>query len=170
VLLDFHTPRVYPEHDITSVREKTVMDAQTALWLNRLGLLLDLLAFFFAAPELLGGRRLLAVEDVYQRGMRLLPPLALLTALTALAAFLGAVFWKVSSRTWDVVWAASVVTITAVLLTLLGIVGLRLLGRAASIVVVRLQQTEGADVGQRFLTFGAFLFVLGMALQLVATF
>jgi hypothetical protein len=47
---------VYPERDITTAWENTVMGAQTALWLNRLGLLLDLLAFFLAAPESLGIR------------------------------------------------------------------------------------------------------------------
>ena len=55
------------------------MSPDAAQWLNRTGLLLDLLAFFFAAPELLGGRRTLAVEAVYERGLRLLPPVALMT-------------------------------------------------------------------------------------------
>lgn len=148
------------------------MNPQTALWLNRLGLLLDLMAFFFAAPELLGGRRLLAVERVFERGLRLLPPIAAGSALLALIAFLGASIGRVPRNLWRDIWRAAVVSVSAIVLTLAGIVILRLTGRAAAATLDRLPQTDAdqADIGQQFLVLGAFLFVLGMALQFLATF
>ena len=142
------------------------MRPEVALWLNRVGLLLDLLAFFCAAPELLGGRRLQAVTSVYERGMRLLPPVA----LVALGAFLAASVGRLAGQAAKAIWRLSVVTVTGTLLTLGGIVILRVAGRAAPAVISRLAGGEQSDLGQRFLVFGAFLFVLGMALQLVATF
>jgi hypothetical protein len=38
------------------------MKPETSLWVNRVGLLLDFLAFWFAAPELLGEKRLRSIE------------------------------------------------------------------------------------------------------------
>ena len=146
------------------------MRPEVALWLNRLGLLLDLLAFFCAAPELLGGRRLQAVTSVYERGMRLLPPVALAAALVALGAFLAASVGRLAGQAAKAIWRLSVVTVTGALLTLAGIVILRVVGRAAPAVISRLAGGEQTNLGQRFLVFGAFLFVLGMALQFVATF
>lgn len=146
------------------------MTPETALWLNRVGLLLDLLAFFFAAPELLGGRRLNAMISVYERGLRLLPPLALASSLAALATFLAAAAGWIRGQVAQATWRASIVLLTAVLLSLLGILVVRLAGKASSALVRRVGGGEEESLGQRFLVFGAFLFVLGMALQFVATF
>jgi hypothetical protein len=42
-------------------------------WVNRVGILLEFLSFWFAAPEILGEERLRALERRVERGIRVLP-------------------------------------------------------------------------------------------------
>lgn len=56
------------------------MKPELAMWINRAGLFLDFLAFWFAAPELLGEKRLRSVEAAVERSMNLL--LGLISAIT----------------------------------------------------------------------------------------
>lgn len=46
---------------------------QVSLWVNRVGIVLEFLSFWFAAPEILGEERLRALEHRVERGIRVLP-------------------------------------------------------------------------------------------------
>jgi len=89
-------------------------------WVNRVGIALEFLSFWFAAPEILGKRRLRAMERKVERVIRALP-LALLmsffwTAMVVLTVWFGILWgWRML-----LVALAVVLAIGAVLKIMLG--------------------------------------------------
>lgn len=68
-------------------------------WINRLGLVFEFLSFWFAAPEILGEKRLRTLERRLERGLRALPRILLIllfsTAMVVVTVMFGLLWgWR----------------------------------------------------------------------------
>lgn len=147
-------------------------------WVNRVGILLEFLSFWLAAPEILGEERLRKLERRVEDMVRVLPvvvtgvfvTLWLLTAIwrveTDIELQMG---WRVGGIRTGVIYTVSLI------LTLISIYFLTRYPtrRVLTENVVRpllLQLANDQPIRQRSLVVGAVLFVVGFLLQLIATF
>lgn len=149
------------------------MTHEIADWVNRSGMILSFVAFWFAAPEFIGDKRLRAWEQaLLQRGLLKLPVAAKAMMLITMDCIIGLYFLR-----W--VWSGrgKLADITPVQLATLGIVSAtaiffesiadNILRPVTAKLVSRLTD---ADVRQHSLFFGAALFTISFVLQFTATF
>ena len=141
-------------------------------WVNRVGIVLEFLSFWFAAPEILGEERLRALERRIEQGLRVLPSVVALgltgvvvaSVVMALgrAAVEGVVTWVIAVMVvaWVVVLVMKGTKFEIVAIVLENKIVLPLLRVLA----------DDERIRQRSLAVGAVLFVVGFSLQLVATF
>jgi hypothetical protein len=143
-------------------------------WVNRVGILLEFLSFWLAAPEILGEERLRALERRIEQATGVLLWALLLVAtgvllIGALGLAAGMVIMRFRTELWD----RLLVYRRAVGMTVWwGALGASL-GLALEIVVTRTvlrMMADDARIRQRSLAVGAVLFVVGFLLQLIATF
>ena len=138
---------------------------ETADWLNRGGLILGFLAFWFAAPEFIGETRLKKWERALAKGLLKLPFWAkvvlgiVITCVTCLYIFRWMMYGLID-------------TISILQLFILGVVGGTAIFLAALIpllgsVISKLANDD--HVRQRSLFFGGALFTLSFVLQFIAT-
>ena len=147
-------------------------------WVNRVGVVLEFLSFWLAAPEILGEARLRALERRVEDVVRVFP--AVVTGVFVMVWLLTAI-WRVRFDTellmgWRVGGIRSGVIYTAsLILTLISIYLLTLYPtrRVLTENIVRpllLKLADDQRIRQRSLAVGAVLFVVGFLLQLLATF
>ena len=140
-------------------------------WVNRVGIVLEFLSFWLAAPEILGEERLKALERRLEKEIKQLPDL-LAVLVAALAGMLAAVVLML-------VVAGEVTPVAAVAGVVLMVVA-AVATAAAAVVANKLQEKIAAPalrvladdkrIRQRSLAVGGVLFVVGFLLQLIATF
>jgi hypothetical protein len=131
-------------------------------WGNRVGIVLEFLSFWFAAPEILGEGRLRKLERGLEVGVRLLSVMVWVTA--ALLGLLVGVMVVVAT--------GEMVTASAAIIVVFGLTvvawGLKWEDKVISPLLRVLADYE--HIRQRSLAAGAVLFVVGFLLQLIATF
>jgi len=151
-------------------------------WVNRVGIMLESLAFWLAAPEILGEERLRALEGRVEQGLRNLPLMLAIAAVIALAwvssmvtaAPFALITLVLSWREhWlRILWAA--LEVAGALALVMVAARLMLSGAwALEDKVVRPLLRLLADderIRGRSLAVGAVLFVVGFLLQLIGTF
>ncbi len=158
-------------------------------WLNRMGLIIQFLSFWLAAPEILGEERLRRLQSRIASGVNLLPSLSVevtMGGLAVIAVMLGiwldtilspilpepnsAVRWSgLPSRPYLLVMV--VIAFTALNLAAFW-VGRKVSAEVKEKIVPRLLDSlaKNERVRQRSLVLGAALFTAGFLMQLVATF
>jgi hypothetical protein len=89
-------------------------------WVNRVGIVLEFLSFWLAAPEILGEERLRALERGAEKGMLLLPLVALTLIILPTALALAIMPWEAIPEAWTVTkWLRVVMKWSAVALIVL---------------------------------------------------
>ena len=86
-------------------------------WVNRVGIMLEFLSFWLAAPEILGEERLRKLERRLEGGIRVLPLMASCVAIVVTMVLMMAVVWLVggvSSETEATVVLAMAAVVAAV--------------------------------------------------------
>jgi hypothetical protein len=137
-------------------------------WVNRVGIVLEFLSFWFAAPEILGEERLRAVEQGVEKGIGLLP------------AVVGS-RWTVFALGMVAGVLVSLRAVTEGLWEDLGLLGITAaaVGTGMAVVTITLEKVvepvlrvlaDDQRIRQRSLAVGTVLFVVGFLLQLIATF
>jgi len=139
-------------------------------WVNRVGIVLEFLSFWFAAPEILGEGRLRALEQRVEQGIRVLPWVAL-GVMGAVGMILQVVFALIakswSRRTANVACVVAMVATFWYCMRMATVVGKLRLKVVPSLLHVL---ADEESIRQRSLAVGAVLFVVGFLLQLIATF
>jgi hypothetical protein len=152
-------------------------------WVNRGGIMLEFLSFWFAAPEILGEERLRALERKVERGIRVLSnrprwmTLGVAVAVGMVLVRLGdpmirCIESAVSAVASRVVGKVAGDILVFVLGAVLGWVWQALMPKLQDRVLSPLLKILADDerIRQRSLAVGAVLFVVGFLLQFVATF
>jgi hypothetical protein len=148
------------------------MTQETADWINRIGMAIGFLSFWFAAPEFIGEERLKEWEDRLARILRALPKHSVLYWIAVYAVVAAICFlyialwthWLLPSVPHPVSWllrltcliVGGIIINKKIMIDLLQ----RVVGRLA---------TRGRE-RQRLLFIGGVLFTCSFALQLTATF
>ncbi len=137
-------------------------------WIDRVGLLLNFLAFCFAAPELLGEQRLKAWRRQLERWSMAIVILVWFLLLSFLWVGFSDLIPDEMVDMMPTIWLISTTTVLSVASALPLIVPGGVLSR---IVRPMMQQlADDAQARQRSLAAGAILFVLGFVSQLAASF
>ena len=140
-------------------------------WVNRVGIVLEFLSFWFAAPDILGEERLRALERRVERGIRALP-----FAIGAVAAALVVVMLQ--EDRWVMVLTARGLNpflAKMVVELLLGLAAGVPAGYLTSVVRDKVARpflrilADDRYIRRRSLAVGAVLFVVGLLSQLIAT-
>ena len=148
--------------------------------LNLLGVMLEFLSFWFAAPEILGEERLKALEQGLEKGIKQFPLtllwVAMLAALALMLVIMAAMVWvTVTLVLMDVMLVDALSMVLAV-----GLMALLLMGvlPAALAVATTLQEkviphvlrklANDQRIRQRWLAVGATLFVMAFLCQFFA--
>jgi hypothetical protein len=152
-------------------------------WVNRVGIVLEFLSFWLAAPEILGEERLKKLERRVERGIRVLSArmmwvifLATVMIYMAVMRFGGPTIRcmesAVASVTSRVLARIVVAAVWGVLGFVAGMAGVQATNKLRATVVQPLLRVlaDNERIRQRSLAAGAVLFVVGFLLQLVATF
>lgn len=153
------------------------METQTALVFTRLGLFLDFLAFFLAAPEILGETGMLKAREFIR--VLLVTSSMLLFGISAIAAIMLLFFWLVV----PIVTMASSVAVLAQFTDqeipaqvfieyylLIGVVGGLLSWIPTKLMKVMDWLTNDVRFRRQLLNIGVLSFVLGSLAQLAGTF
>jgi hypothetical protein len=142
------------------------MTHETTDWLNRTGMLLGFLSFWFVTPEFVGEARLKQWEDALGKGLLKLPlaAKAVMMSVTLIFASLFLYHWETSERvdsisSWKLC-VMGIVSSTAIYLSII----------EPQIEKVVSKLANDGRVRQRFLFLGAAFFILSTLLQFIATF
>jgi hypothetical protein len=152
------------------LKQETTMDQNLAVWLTRIGILFELLSFWFAAPELLGEKRLRAIEMRLEKPLWHWRRLSLMKRTDLLFLLGGLTVFTFGMFLGKLPWPLPIV--------IPGLLGLLVIivGTIAEIVMTTLatyllhQMINDENIRQRSLLAGAVLFVLGTILQFLGTF
>lgn len=132
--------------------------------LNLLGIVLEFLSFWFAAPEILGEERLRAIERRVEQGIRASPVLLFAVAVMLYVVFVGWAMWA------GMVGAVPLATFWAALGALVGAAVILFLQGVAEKIAPPLLRILADDTRrrQRSLAVGAVLFVFAFLCQCTA--
>jgi len=137
-------------------------------WIDRVGLLLNFLAFCFAAPELLGERRLKTWRQPLERWLMVIVVLVWFLLLSFLWVAFSDLMPDEMVEMMPTIWLISTTAVLSVVSALPLIIPGGVLSRVVRPMIQQL--ADDAHARRRFLAAGAVLFVLGFLLQLAATF
>lgn len=132
-------------------------------WIDRLGLFLELLAFAFAAPEVLGDRKLLALHQALNRGVRSL-------ALVPIGIGLIAVVAAVILRVVDGESGSLRLGLESALGTLVAMAGLYFAGGRNRVARLAEHLEHDENLRRSFLIVGFACYAAGFLCQFAATF
>jgi hypothetical protein len=136
---------------------------ETADWVNRVGMLLGFVAFWFAAPELIGEQRLLRWEHLAEQGVRLIPKgFEKVPTILGLLGFVGS---RLVEDERGALFLMAFALVSVVPLTILQVVFERSLGPWLLRVLAHDERIRA-----RSLFLGAALFTLSFILQFASTF
>ena len=132
-------------------------------WVNRVGIVLEFLSFWFAAPEILGEERLRKLERRVEKGVIVLPEVLFVVGVAVM--FLIIIPLTLNER---ISWSVATLMIVVVSVLVLLLLPLAMQG----VVIPPLLRILADDerIRQRSLAVGAVLFVVGILLELIATF
>ena len=136
-------------------------------WVNRVGIVLEFLSFWFAAPEILGEERLRALERRVERGISLLAvAMAMIAGLAGMMGLVGltavTIMGEEAMADWG--WVAGIALMAGIGMWLAIMYEQKALPRLLRVLA------DDTRIRRRSLAMGAVLFVVGFLLQLVATF
>jgi len=132
-------------------------------WVNRVGIVLEFLSFWFAAPEILGEERLRKLERRVEKGVIVLPEVLFVVGVAVM--FLIIIPLTLNER---ISWSVATLMIVVVSVLVLLLLPLAMQG----VVIPPLLRILADDerIRQRSRAVGAVLFVVGILLELIATF
>jgi predicted ABC-type sugar transport system permease subunit len=152
------------------------MDNIAGIWLERLSIVVELLSFFLAAPEILEEKRLKSIErwlvqKIAQGAPGMITYISMLLAIAMALGVLGIVL-ELLHTSPDMVlppFAQVAIPIFVLLCMLFGAVLGNLV--TSKVLIPRLQRLAEDERGRRrWLVLGAILFVASKSMQLSATF
>lgn len=161
-------------HSKSPMREANMDFPCSPLWINRIGMLMDFLAFWFAAPELLGERRLKAMEKIVVESAK--------GCYFSLGCLMPIILWFLIIPWVDELLRplrgapTSKVLITGLILTSLALLLWWILSNLSFTLVKRAMRavvhffSDDSRTRRRALSIGAAFFVIGFILQLISTF
>jgi len=174
-----YTPTVIVTPNPNFVQKESIFSVSTEVWLNRIGLILNFLAFWFSVPELIGEKRLIAWERKIESSIeRSIESVKIAIFIIGWILFLTYSIWNLV-KNWQNLVSLGIIGLIAMFLarasnelialiaTILGAV-MDIYERLIRGVLKYLADDE--TVRRRYLWLGALLFVLGTILQFIATF
>ena len=150
------------------------------IWMNRVGIILNFISFWFAAPEILGEERLRKIEASFEKVVKAGSTcLVVFLFVTLIPLFVIMLFFLMPALITGIMMLFTGSSLWAGIKTLLAVIGFWL-GVALLVQVVNLvpelterflnMLADNQRIRQRALILGALLFVLGNILQFVATY
>ena len=154
------------------------MDPTVAAWLSRVGIMAELLGFWFGTPGLLGRRRLVAIVNRLERLLSYVIQRQRIIVIVTGCGFAVLFGWTVD-QLLDLVWPplspwerrASILLVALPAMLILGpVFHRRMISFLELIAQWLVDMVNDEDISQRSLVYGAALVVLGTALQVAATY
>jgi hypothetical protein len=152
------------------------MNAEQLHLLNRIGLLLDFLAFWLAAPEILGEERLKKAESLVERFIKAFPfVITIIIGLIVLVAYayMGSVDVDNLFKTMQIdspleirVYSALFCFTPILVAVLVPIIMVMLFATSQKLLTI---MANDENIRKRALVIGAILFILGFILQFIAS-
>jgi len=178
---------------LREAKKGIAMNQNLALWLNRIGLLLDLLSFWFVAPEILGEERLRKIEGVFENLLKIARrffqhqveiaapeilragPIIFSKRETLKGCSVSLVLYVIICFLWVYIDRHLRGAWRSITLILVDLIGVPIVAVAAVSVTSVLSHwlinlADNSRIRQRSLLVGTLLFMIGVALQLAATF